>query len=399
MRFIIRDGRRKGMLAVFWLWIGTFAVVAAPDGAPEPLGPGTLSLAKLRNLLTEHGRSIETFCTEGLVCAVDHQRNLLACQDDSAALMLEVPLLDAGIQPGDWVRVTGDQCALTRSQFGIKLGTAPVVNNDGHHPALPNSGKVFLAAGQQPIRVTWFNGRNARTFFGWENLANVPGNPYPGGEVVLIPTGGGAMDFGGSDSYDASFDVGLSAVTTIAVNPPVVAPQAAVTAGTAVTISTAPAVIAPFSGTYAMLLENMADAMIPFVDGTPVPAANIAANSFTVTLGAGSHTVAIFTSHYGRNKLVGYLGPISPMSIKGLSGAAFLFGHPVSAPPAEQLESHYDQWHGGRIGASGRQRSRLEALHGGHRCFWKTGGLRLVSDGARDHSRGQGRDHPLQQCG
>ena len=85
----------------------------------------------------------------------------------------------------------------------------------------------------------------AETSFGWENLANVSGNPYPGGEVALIPTGGGAMSLGSSHSYDASFDVGLSPVTTIAVNPPVIAPQAAVTPGTAVTISTAPAVGAP----------------------------------------------------------------------------------------------------------------------------------------------------------
>jgi beta-galactosidase len=92
---------------------------------------------------------------------------------------------------------------------------------------------------------------------------------------------------------------------------------------------------APSSGIYTIVLGSVADRMIPFVDGTAVPAANITTNSFmsfTVTLNAGSHTVAIFTSHDGRNKLVGYVGPISQMYVKGLSGSAYLFGSPVGDP-------------------------------------------------------------------
>ncbi|MGC3956972.1 MAG: hypothetical protein QM813_03090 [Verrucomicrobiota bacterium] len=77
---------------------------------------------------------------------------------------------------------------------------------------------------------------------GWENMANVAGNLYAGGEVVLIPTAGGNMTLGASHDFDASFSVGLSVPSAILVNTPLIAPQAAVTAGTAVTISTAPAV-------------------------------------------------------------------------------------------------------------------------------------------------------------
>ena len=35
------------------------------------------------------------------------------------------------------------------------------------------------------------------------------GNPYAGGEIGLIPPGGGAITFGGSHGFDAAFDVGL----------------------------------------------------------------------------------------------------------------------------------------------------------------------------------------------
>jgi beta-galactosidase len=89
---------------------------------------------------------------------------------------------------------------------------------------------------------------------------------------------------------------------------------------------------APVDGTYSLLLGNVADAMIPFVDGTAVPAADVSANSFTATLSAGSHLVAVFTSHNGRDKLYPYVGPISAMHVKGLSGTARLLGVPVNGP-------------------------------------------------------------------
>jgi hypothetical protein len=82
----------------------------------------------------------------------------------------------------------------------------------------------------------------ARTTAGWENMANVSGNLYTGGEVALIPTAGGTMTLGSSHQYDAAFDVALSVASSLTVNPPEIAPANAVTMGTAVTISSAPAV-------------------------------------------------------------------------------------------------------------------------------------------------------------
>ena len=87
----------------------------------------------------------------------------------------------------------------------------------------------------------------------------------------------------------------------------------------------------PSSGAYSLSFGNVADHMIPFVDGAAVPPTNVSSNSFTATLSAGSHAIAIFSAHYGRNKLVGYNGPISQMYEKGLSGTAYLFGVPVGS--------------------------------------------------------------------
>jgi len=45
----------------------------------------------------------------------------------------------------------------------------------------------------------------------WVALAVCSANAYTGGEIVTIPTGGGAVTKGGSHAYDAVFDVGLVA--------------------------------------------------------------------------------------------------------------------------------------------------------------------------------------------
>jgi len=48
----------------------------------------------------------------------------------------------------------------------------------------------------------------------WVSLFTASGNPYAGGEIVLIPTEGGPVEFGGSHGYDATFVAGLSVPTS-----------------------------------------------------------------------------------------------------------------------------------------------------------------------------------------
>ncbi len=141
-----------------WLCVSVALLFGTPVRAAEPAGSNVWSLAELRDAISQQGRTVQSFRVQGVVCAVVCGRNLLALQDASAGVVLEVPALDSTIQPGDEVTITGNHCALTRCRFGIQLGTAPVVNNDGHHPARVKYGTVFLEAGLQPIRVTWFNG-------------------------------------------------------------------------------------------------------------------------------------------------------------------------------------------------------------------------------------------------
>jgi len=93
-------------------------------------------------------------------------------------------------------------------------------------------------------------------------------------------------------------------------------------------------VTAPATATYTMYLSSVADRWTPFVDGTAVPAANVVASQFTANLSAGSHTVAIFTAHNGRNDLYAYIGAINTTYVKGISGSVSLASNPAVGPVA-----------------------------------------------------------------
>lgn len=45
---------------------------------------------------------------------------------------------------------------------------------------------------------------------GWDALGVASNHPYASGQIALIPPGGGAMTFGSTHAYDATFDVGLN---------------------------------------------------------------------------------------------------------------------------------------------------------------------------------------------
>jgi signal transduction histidine kinase len=126
--------------------------------AEEPPSNGVLSLRDLQQLVSNHGRVIQSFRLEGMVCAMNPNRRLIALQDGSATALLGLPTVDAGVHIGDQLAIEGEDCSLTRGDFFIQIGTAPVVDNDGHHSAVLKSGKTYLPSGFQPIHLAWFNG-------------------------------------------------------------------------------------------------------------------------------------------------------------------------------------------------------------------------------------------------
>ena len=82
----------------------------------------------------------------------------------------------------------------------------------------------------------WSFGKASSTT-GWEALAVATNNLYAGGEIGLIPPGGGAITYGSSHAFDAVFDVGLILATQPNISQITVSPTNNVVAGTAVTFT------------------------------------------------------------------------------------------------------------------------------------------------------------------
>ena len=61
-------------------------------------------------------------------------------------------------------------------------------------------------------------GKASANVYGWEQLGNAIGNLYSGGELGMMPVGGGTITFGSSHGYDAVFDVGLILPAALAWN-------------------------------------------------------------------------------------------------------------------------------------------------------------------------------------
>src|ERR1017187_8661293 len=86
------------------LWNGllcysVIVLFAATGAAQTALSSNVItSLVELQSVVREQGRAIRSFRLEGVVCAIACDRSLLAIQDSSATILLEVPALDNSVQ-------------------------------------------------------------------------------------------------------------------------------------------------------------------------------------------------------------------------------------------------------------------------------------------------------------
>jgi beta-galactosidase len=80
---------------------------------------------------------------------------------------------------------------------------------------------------------------------------------------------------------------------------------------------------APTSGKYTLQIEG-GDRGTAFVDGKLSAKWRIKDYELTLDLAKGPHTLAFFTAHDGRDKMVSYLGPIHDLDKKGLAGVTLI---------------------------------------------------------------------------
>ena len=112
----------------------------------------------LRRLTSSDPGASHVFQMEGDVWWANRSEGRLVLHDDSGTEEIEMDLKDQPVKAGDRVRLTGSG-TLARRGAACRLGTTgPVVQNDGVHSLLEQSGSVYLAAGRHPFRLDWFNG-------------------------------------------------------------------------------------------------------------------------------------------------------------------------------------------------------------------------------------------------
>lgn len=103
----------------------------------------------------------------------------------------------------------------------------------------------------------------------------------------------------------------------------------------------------PAAGAYRFDIGDYADWLTAFVDGRRLGSGTVNRTEtddltprpkpyrLTAQLGAGSHTLAFLTAHYGRNKLVTYYGPMDTIDSKGITGRVTLARE---ATPSQEIK-------------------------------------------------------------
>ena len=261
--------------------------------------------------------------------------------------------------PGQTFAIGATPMVLT--SVSLKTGTSPLDSGSGGLGPQAYSLRIYSLSGSAATLVTnytspssfsyvdgdWLQWGNlfvtlatnktyAYTFrantSGWDGLAVANGNPYGGGEAVLIPLAGGTVTFQSSHSFDATFDIGLSPAGAVVVGAPSVSPSSTVYLGSSVTLtSSSPVGTSPFfyqwqtdggGGT----ITNIPNATNSSVSFTPASAGSfqfdvIVTNNF----GGATSSVAVATVLPPVAVTVNASQPVVAMPDQGLGVASAVY--------------------------------------------------------------------------
>ncbi len=160
---------------MFFLAAVMFLLMAAAFSARAQPVTNLLQLTQVMNLQPRVNRDVRLEVT---VCAASRPEiGVLIVQDDSGVELLEMGNLGQEVHPGDMIRIQGFYCLLRKRDMGVEIFATPVVDNDGIHLRRTWGGSlVTLKAGQNPVRLDWFNHLRE---FNLEVLCSVSNAPLP----------------------------------------------------------------------------------------------------------------------------------------------------------------------------------------------------------------------------
>jgi signal transduction histidine kinase len=130
------------------------ATAALPSVELNWPGPAASLLTNVAQVRRLAARSESVGCAvrlDGVVLWVSPVHDQLVLWDESGSIRVDLANLPA-LAPGQRAHLEGSGVA------GHSRLQAALVDNDGLHPALEKSERIYLEAGRQPIRAEWFNG-------------------------------------------------------------------------------------------------------------------------------------------------------------------------------------------------------------------------------------------------
>jgi len=175
--------------------------LAAPTGAGASDFPGITNLSQLRLSAAENIRVVRSFRLIVEVIDVDPAAGVLAVRDSSGTEFLRVEGSDRNIHPGATLSIEGKGCGLKLERFGIAIIPGMVVDNDGIHPQVTESGRRHLRRGLNPIKLAWFN------WFGDQGLSveyegpNIRRQTIPGSVLIKKKTEAAATNLSHGLNY------------------------------------------------------------------------------------------------------------------------------------------------------------------------------------------------------
>jgi signal transduction histidine kinase/RNase P/RNase MRP subunit p29 len=163
---------------------------------PNP-PPRITNLLTLVRTVSSEAHSVRDILLEGTVCAAtDPTIGTVVLQDDSGVALIELGDELPEFSAGDRIRIEG-KCLLRRRGIGLGISPLPLVDNDGIHGSITNSGDITLTAGKHPLRLEWFNLlRGFSLDVAW-NLPGASPQPIPSAALSrrLAPDASGETHF------------------------------------------------------------------------------------------------------------------------------------------------------------------------------------------------------------
>jgi len=143
-----------GLLILLVLRCGTWEVLGA-NSSPERF----TNLQQVVRALNSASRVTGDVQLTVTICAASGTpTGIVVVRDDTAAALLDLGPQPEALAPGEQIIISQTNCLLRRRDFGVQIGGAPVVDNDGSHRMEEAQGEATLVAGRHPLTVEWFNG-------------------------------------------------------------------------------------------------------------------------------------------------------------------------------------------------------------------------------------------------